>query len=61
MVKTQRQGLATTPKELRQLADEMEQELDNCPVTLTPEGKASIKHILTIINNDGCSDTWRFE
>ena len=48
-----RQGLITTIEELRQIADELEEQLINATATN--------KFQLNIINKSGLSDEWKFE
>ena len=63
--KMRRQALATTPKELRQIADKLERETIETFASLKIYKKnkrvEDIKHQINIINPYKTSDTWRFE
>ena len=61
----QRQAMTVTPKQLRELADELEKEYIN---TLRKENiggnifaSGAMKFQVNIVNESDCSDTWRFE
>lgn len=57
----QRQALKVSPKELRKLADELEQEYKNTSDDIGIPIPLSKKSLVPIINKTGCSDEWMFE
>lgn len=59
----QRQGLMTSSKELRQIADEIDNESIGMKDVMGElfERDDSLNIIVPIINTEDCSDTWRFE
>ena len=59
----QRQAIATTPTELRRIADDIEKEnADIYKQIGFPDPKdKTIRTLITIINHSKCSDTWQFE
>lgn len=56
-----RQGLMTTPFELRLLADELESQARILNLEINAIYNEQTKFQLNIVNKSGLSDTWEFE
>ena len=56
-----RQAIETSVNELRELAERMREEQIEMNVKENLEVKSSQKILVTIINKEGLSDTWKFE
>lgn len=59
--KMKRQGMEVSIKQLRDLADELENELKEHNVSFNLINISTQKCIVPIINKTGASDDWKFE